>query len=87
MVFVRSFCRQNERNNGIKIHSTHSKSGSTSKAKETKTADVKKKSSTKNSGNPVNESKFENYCDFQAYVNSIHSHQVLAINRGESLKV
>lgn len=35
----------------------------------------------------MDESKFANYYDYQTYVNSIQPHQVLAINRGENLKV
>lgn len=84
------FFRQDQRNNGIKIQSiqsTQSKSGSSKpKAKEGK-SNVAKNSSLKKSRNPVDESKFENYFNFQANVNTIQPHQVLAINRGESLKV
>lgn len=32
-------------------------------------------------------SKFENYYKYQVYIDNIHSHQVLAINRAENFKV
>lgn len=38
-------------------------------------------------GKPVDPSKFEMYFDFKNMIKFVKPHQVLAINRGESLKV
>lgn len=43
-----------------------------------------KKSEKKRGDNPR---KFEIYFNFQGYMNNMHAHQILAINRGENLKV
>lgn len=54
------------------------------KAKKTAAGD-KKKEATNSSAS--NSHKFENYYNFSCPVNRIKPHQILAINRGESLKV
>jgi len=50
-------------------------------------ADAKKKTTAKKPGKEEDPLKFENYFAFSIPVNFIKSHQVLAINRGESLKI
>lgn len=49
-------------------------------------ASDKKKDETK-SNKPADASKFETYFDFKNAIKFVKPHQVLAINRGESLKV
>lgn len=34
-----------------------------------------------------NPEKFKNYFNFQNFLNNMHSHQIMAINRAENLKV
>lgn len=77
-------CRLNQPMNGIKIQTSAS-------SKSTKTAE-KSKATTKaqkpkKPEKTVDASKFQSYFDFQLYINQLQSHQVLAINRGENLKV
>lgn len=57
----------------------------TTQVKAKKTADDKGKGSAKTA--PSNTHKFENYFNFSCPVSRIKPHQILAINRGESLKV
>lgn len=59
------------KNNGIKIETTKSKIGKENK-KTDRTDDA---------------SKFEIYSNFQGYIDNIQSHQTMAINRAENLKV
>lgn len=61
------------------IHSTVSKVKSESKTN----SDVKGDKSTK----PIDPLKFETYFDFKTSVRWAKPHQILAINRGENLKV
>lgn len=61
------------------IHSTVSKVKTESKT----TAVVKTEKSTK----PVDPLKFETYFDFKTSVRWAKPHQILAINRGENLKI
>lgn len=70
----------------IYLHSTKTKTKVSNKSADLKkgskkTADSSKKKKT------VDEHKFENYFDFQAPVKYLKSHQILALNRGENLKV
>lgn len=51
------------------------------------TSEVKQKKTAKDDKANVNAQKFENYFDFSCSADRIKSHQILAINRGESLKV
>lgn len=71
----------------IYLHSTKTKAKVSNKSADPdkkgskKTADSSKKNKT------VDEHKFENYFDFQVPVKYLKSHQILALNRGENLKV
>ena len=80
--------RQDQRNSGIAIMSTLAKAASskTVEKKSTK-AEGAKKSAAGKKDKPVDASKFEIYYDFRSYANNIQPHQILALNRGESLKV
>lgn len=75
--------RLGRHNNGIKIETTEN-----TKVTKSHKTDIPKmefnKSDKKGGDNPK---KFELYFNFQGYMNSMHSHQTLAINRGENLKV
>lgn len=62
-------------NNGIKIETSEN----------TKVTKAQQQGNDKKSGD--NPQKFELYFKFQGYLNNMHSHQTLAINRGENLKV
>lgn len=55
--------------------------------KSTETAKPKKGEKTSKAARPVDRLKFETYFDFRQSVRYVKPHQVLAINRGESLKV
>lgn len=68
-------------NNGIKIET--SQNTKASKSNKDDNPQAKGKRVDKND----DPRKFEIYFKFQAYFNSIQSHQILAINRGENLKV
>lgn len=68
--------------NGIKLQTKKSKSSSTKVAK-----DQKKKKTDSHKSKSVDEKKFELYFDFDNFIDNIQSHQVLAINRAENLKV
>lgn len=50
-------------------------------------AKQKKKPDEKDSSKPPNAQKFENYFNFSCPASRIRPHQILALNRGESLKV
>lgn len=67
------------------IHSTVSKSKAESKASTSKCAATSTKS--EKPAKPVDPSKFETYFDFKTAVKWAKPHQILAINRGENLKV
>lgn len=75
--------RLKRHNNGIKIE-TSENTKVTKAHKEDIPKGDSKKGDKKRGDNPR---KFETYFNFQAYLNSMHSHQTLAINRGENLKV
>lgn len=72
------YCRVLRKRNDITIDSVEN-------VKETKlfhdSADKKPKDRTENP------QKFEHYFQFSSFTSSLQSHQILAINRGESLKV
>lgn len=74
--------RLSRHNNGIKIET--SENTKVNKALKNEVKSNAKKGDKNQHDNPR---KFETYFKFQAYFNSIHSHQTLAINRGENLKV
>lgn len=87
-IFFFFLIRLNRKNNGIKIET----SANTKTIKATKTSSKenvnKSKKDGKNHGNNREDpTKFEVYFNFQVYANNIQAHQVLAINRGENLKV
>ncbi|XP_055324004.1 uncharacterized protein YdcI [Sitodiplosis mosellana] len=69
-------------NNGIKIE-TSENTKVTKAHKEDIPKGDSKKGDKKRGDNPR---KFEIYFNFQGYLNNMHSHQTLAINRGENLK-
>lgn len=68
-------------NNGIKIETSQNTKASKSNKDDNPQANSKR---VDKNDDPR---KFEIYFKFQAYFNSIQSHQTLAINRGENLKV
>ncbi|XP_069036125.1 S1 RNA-binding domain-containing protein 1 isoform X1 [Lepisosteus oculatus] len=70
--FVRGVCDQS----AITIHSTVSKAALKEKEQKDATA-----------GKPKDIDKFQLYCDFTANVKRVQHHQILAINRGENLKI
>lgn len=78
------FCfRLTRHNNGIKIE-TAENIKVTKAHKEDISKNGFKKGEKKRGDNPK---KFEIYFKFQGFLNNLHSHQTLAINRGENLKV
>lgn len=79
-VFVHSL---NQSNNGIRLETTENTK--VTKAKHGPNSNAKKGVKTHERGD--NPRKFETYFNFQGYFNRIYSHQTLAINRGENLKV
>lgn len=68
-------------NNGIKIETTQNVKTTKADKGDMPNANGKR------GGGGDDPRKFEIYFKFQAYFNSILSHQTLAINRGENLKV
>lgn len=68
-------------NNGIKIETSQNTKASKSSKDDIPQANGKRMDKNDDPR------KFEIYFKFQAYFNSIQSHQTLAINRGENLKV
>lgn len=77
--FIRSF---NRKGNGIKIQTKKSKSPSTKTSK-----DTKKSKQDAHKSKSIDEKKFELYFEYENHVDNIQSHQILAINRAENLKV
>lgn len=84
---MKFFFRLTRPNNGIKIE-TSENTKVTKAHRNDIMKNVDKKGDTKGdkkrSDNPQ---KFELYFKFQGYLDNLHSHQTLAINRGENLKV
>lgn len=70
-------------NNGIKIE-TSENTKVTKAHRDDIMKNENKKGDKKRGDNPQ---KFELYFKFQGYLDNLHSHQTLAINRGENLKV
>lgn len=86
--FIWIFCflgiiRLTRHNNGIKIETSENTKVTKAHRDDIPKGD-KKKGEKKHGDNPQ---KFETYFNFQGYLNNMHSHQTLAINRGENLKV
>lgn len=80
--------RLSRHNNGIKIETSENTKVTKAHKEDIPKFEIKKgdkKSADKKGGD--NPRKFELYFKFQGYLNNIHSHQTLAINRGENLKV
>lgn len=73
-------------NNGIKIE-TSQNAKSTKANKDDNSKANGKRLDKKPGGGGDDPRKFEIYFKFQIYFNNIQSHQTLAINRGENLKV
>lgn len=68
-------------NNGIRVETSQN-----TKATKTNKDDIAQANGKRVDKND-DPRKFEIYFKFQSYFNNIHSHQTLAINRGENLKV
>lgn len=77
------FIRLSRPNNGIKIETSENARKPKANSGDNTKADAKR--GDKNHRDDAR--KFEIYFKFQAYFNNILSHQTLAINRGENLKV
>lgn len=82
-VFDCSLCREK---NGIKIETSEN-----TKVTKASKSDVPRNGGKfgdkKGSNDGDNPEKFKNYFNFQNYLNNMHSHQIMAINRAENLKV